>query len=250
MYKIGTIREWKTQNFHVIVDAVEETDLDLSWDEDGSTRKGLENGSLIAFCARARVFLRGMEIASDYLGGCIYKSLADFEDHRECAAYTRKLWRREGKFNIYRGPMRNGVVSNKDKLKARGFMTRERAERWARENAKEEYHITESAGCGSYFAGMVHEVIREARKELASLGEVKIRQVKEMKTWIDPEEYAVFQHVSDSRERQLEQWILNDEGLYNWARSERVDVDGSEDEEEDEKADSNSLWESEQEDKN
>lgn len=31
----------------------------------------------------------------------------------------------------------------------------------------------------------------------------------------------------------LEDWILNDEGLYNWARSERVDVDGdTEDEDE------------------
>jgi len=29
----------------------------------------------------------------------------------------------------------------------------------------------------------------------------------------------------------LEQWIMNDEGLYNWARSERVDVDGDEEDE-------------------
>jgi hypothetical protein len=37
--KIGTIREFKTQNFHVVVDAVEEFDLDLSGDEDGSTQR-------------------------------------------------------------------------------------------------------------------------------------------------------------------------------------------------------------------
>ena len=42
----------------------------------------------------------------------------------------------------------------------------------------------------------------------------------------------------------LEQWIMNDEGLYQWALSERVDVDGDEDEE-NEKEDSVSLWESE-----
>lgn len=29
----------------------------------------------------------------------------------------------------------------------------------------------------------------------------------------------------------LEQWILNDEGLYDWARSERVDTDGDEEDE-------------------
>jgi len=39
--KIGTIREFKTKHFHVVVDAVEEFDLDLSWDEDGQTREGL-----------------------------------------------------------------------------------------------------------------------------------------------------------------------------------------------------------------
>lgn len=53
--KIGTIREFKTDNFHVIVDAVEEYDLDLSWDETGETARGLDNGNLIAFCARAGV---------------------------------------------------------------------------------------------------------------------------------------------------------------------------------------------------
>jgi hypothetical protein len=176
MYKLGTIREFKTQNFHVIVDAVEEQNLDLSWDEDGSTREGLENGSLIAFCARARVFLRGLEVASDYLGGCIYKSLREFEDHRECGAYTRKLWKREGKFLIYRGPMRDGAVTKKDRLKARGFMTRERAEQWAKKHAKEPYHIVESAGCGSYFAGMVREVCKQARKEVSDHKDVRVRK--------------------------------------------------------------------------
>ena len=91
--KIGTIREFKTKNFHVVIDAVEEFDLDLSWDEDGSTREGLENGTLIAFCARARVFLRGSEIASDYLGGCIYKSLEDFADHKECGKQNAEFER-------------------------------------------------------------------------------------------------------------------------------------------------------------
>lgn len=174
MYKLGTIREWKTENFHVIIDAVEEECPDLSW-ADEETLHRLEIGSLVNFTARARVFLRGKEIASDYLGNCIYKSLDDFQDHKECAAETRKLWKRQGKFNILRGPMRDGVVTKQDYLKARGFMTRERAEQWARQNAKEEYHITESAGCGSYFSDMVRTVISEARKEVASIKDVRVR---------------------------------------------------------------------------
>jgi len=90
MYKIGVIREFKTQNFHVIIDAVEEDSPDLSFDETGKTQQDIENGSLILFCARVRCFFRGLEVASDYLGNCIYKSLEDFQDHKECAAQNRK----------------------------------------------------------------------------------------------------------------------------------------------------------------
>jgi hypothetical protein len=143
--KIGTIREFKTKNFHVVVDAVEEFDLDWSFDEDGQTRRDLENGSLIAFCARARVFLRGKEIASDYLGGCIYKSLEDFEDHLECGRENRARLKREGRYQIYRKarPYEH-CLSATDKLKKRGFATRERAEAWAKANAKEAYDIFET----------------------------------------------------------------------------------------------------------
>ncbi len=101
-YAIGIIREFKTQNFHVKVDAIAEDDLDISWDDSGETRRGLENGSLIAFCARARVYFRGLEVSSDYLGNCIYKSLEDFADHKECAKQNRDTLRREGRFQIYR----------------------------------------------------------------------------------------------------------------------------------------------------
>lgn len=166
---LGTIREFKTENFQVIVDAVEEFDLDLSWDEDGSQTRKIENGSLIAFCARARVFLNstGQELASDYLGNCIYESLEAFEDHRECGAANRKRWKQEGYFQIYRKarPV-ECCLSSKDKLKKRGFATRERAEAWAQANAREAYEIKETGQCGSYFAGMVSTVIDEARKEL------------------------------------------------------------------------------------
>lgn len=93
--KIGTIREFKTKHFHVVCDALEDFDLDLSWDEDGSTREGLESGELIAFCARVRVFCKGTEVGRDYLGGCIYPSLAAFMDHKECGKQNAKYERRE-----------------------------------------------------------------------------------------------------------------------------------------------------------
>jgi len=177
--KIGTIREFKTKNFHVVVDAVEEIDLDLSWDEDGSTREGLENGTLIAFCARARVFLRGKEIASDYLGGCIYKSLEDFADHKECGKQNRETLKREGHFQIYRKARPYpSCLSASDKLKKRGFSTRERAEAWAQANAKEAYEIFETGKCGSYFADMIATVCQEARKELQDLQHVRVRQTR------------------------------------------------------------------------
>ena len=88
---LGTIREFRTKNFHVVVDAVEEYDLDLSWDEDGETRKGLESGKYIAFCARVRVFFNGLEVGSDYLGNCIYESLEAFADHRAVGAENARL---------------------------------------------------------------------------------------------------------------------------------------------------------------
>jgi hypothetical protein len=177
MYKLGTIREFKTQNFHVLIDAVEEQDLDLSWDESGETRKGLEDGSLIAFCARARVFLRGLEVASDYLGGCVYKNLEEFENHRECGEENRKRWKREGYFQIYRKARpHEHCLSNSDKLKARGFANRERALAWAQSHTKEPFEIFETGRCGSYFADMVRTVCSEARKEVQGMKDVHIRQ--------------------------------------------------------------------------
>ncbi len=92
MTSIGTIREFHTRNFKVIVDAIIEHDLDISWDDTDETRKGLENGSLTAFCARVRVIHKptGSVLGSEFLGNCIYRDIADFQDHRECAKRTRE----------------------------------------------------------------------------------------------------------------------------------------------------------------
>lgn len=72
------IREFATARCHVIVDACPDDDLDLSWDDDGSTRKGLDSGEYIAFVARARCFVDGVEVGQHSLGACIYLSLQDF----------------------------------------------------------------------------------------------------------------------------------------------------------------------------
>lgn len=169
---LGTIREFETENFRIIVDALPEDDLDLSYDETGEVARKLESGLLVAFVARARVILKETdeELAADYLGGCVYEDLDAFQDHRECAAYTRKLVRQNGRFQIYRKarPYEN-CLSNSDKLKKRGFATRERAEAWAQANTKEPYEIFETGVCGSYFAGMVSEVIKQARQRFATV---------------------------------------------------------------------------------
>ena len=89
---LGIIREFKTRNFRVIVDAVEDYDVDLSFDDTGEVRAKLESGEYVCFTARARVIHNALgEVGTDYLGGCIYSSLDEFQDHRECAAQTRKL---------------------------------------------------------------------------------------------------------------------------------------------------------------
>jgi hypothetical protein len=129
MRKVGTIREFKTRNFRVIVDAVEDDDLDLSWDDTGEIREKLENGELMNFSVRARVFHKELgELSADYLGGCIYESPADFMDHMECAEQTRKL-REQGS----------------------------------------------DAVCGSYFADMVRQSVKDARKALIAAKGIKVR---------------------------------------------------------------------------
>jgi hypothetical protein len=78
------IREIKTKDFTIRVTAEEEYTLDLSFDEDGSIEKLIEAGELGVFCAKAECFFKGVSISTDYLGQCIYKSVAEFQDHKGC----------------------------------------------------------------------------------------------------------------------------------------------------------------------
>ena len=98
---LGTIRRFETPNFSVIVDAVEDYDVDLSWDDTGAVRAKLESGEYVCFTARARVYYKGRELADDYLGGgCIYASIEEFQDHRECAAQQRAERAKAGRENV------------------------------------------------------------------------------------------------------------------------------------------------------
>ncbi len=88
---LGTLRTFKTAQFTVIVDALEDYDPDLSWDDTGEVRAGLESGKFTCFTVRARVIHKTLgEVAADYLGGCIHETLEAFMDHKECAAQNRE----------------------------------------------------------------------------------------------------------------------------------------------------------------
>jgi hypothetical protein len=179
---IGNIRKFQTQNFSVSVDAEYDWDTDLSFDDSGEVQRKLESGDLISFQVAVTVTHNetGLELGADYLCGCIYESIEAFQDHREAAKHTRRLVRRNGRFQIYRKDRKYpSCLTRADKLRKRGFATRERAEQWARDNVKVSWEVFEYGICGSYFADMIHTAITEARKNYrkytAQLAETRLR---------------------------------------------------------------------------
>jgi hypothetical protein len=109
---IGVIREFKTAQFRVVVDAIEEESPDLSW-ADAETLTKISNGEYVLFCARARVFHKTLgELSADYLGGCVYSSLAAFMDHKECGKQNREYAARgdAGRCGSYFAEMVNTVI--------------------------------------------------------------------------------------------------------------------------------------------
>lgn len=176
-YHFGNIRTFETRNFRVSVDAYEDEDTDLSFDETGRVCEQLKRGELIAFSVDVTVTHKptGIELGTDSLGGCIYKSIEEFQDHRKCGVQRRRI-RRNGRFQIYRKARKHEcVLSRADKLRKRGFATRERAEQWAQVNAREPWEVFEIGRCGSYFADMVHSAIAEARKRVGAVGGIRLR---------------------------------------------------------------------------
>ncbi len=114
MHTLATIRRWKLKRFTVVVTAHEETDLDLSWDDDGATQRGLRSGEFVAFCVKAAVYLDGNEIANDYLGNCVYRSFAEFMDHAKCAEQNREYARKgeAGRCGSYFADMVHNVIAD------------------------------------------------------------------------------------------------------------------------------------------
>jgi hypothetical protein len=118
---IGTIREFRTKHFRVIVDADFDHDIDLSWDEDGRTARALDSGEPIHFQVEARVILKdtGQELGHDALGGCIRESIEAFADHRACGKQNRK-WARQGKDgrcgSYFSGPIGEAIAEARKNL--------------------------------------------------------------------------------------------------------------------------------------
>ena len=81
MNALENIYTFKTRNFKVTVDAMEEPYPDFSFDETGETKMMIEKGDWICFAAKATLSFRGMEIANDFLGQCFYENTRDFRDH-------------------------------------------------------------------------------------------------------------------------------------------------------------------------
>ena len=71
-----------TGEFTVVVDAIDEDYPDLSWDQTGEVREKINSGEYVVFCARARLLWNGIELATDYLGDCIYSNPKEFVNHR------------------------------------------------------------------------------------------------------------------------------------------------------------------------
>lgn len=117
---IGTIRTFTTPNFRVIVDALPE-DMPVDVDDDGETARAVDAGEFEHFVARVRVIHRptGAELASDYLGGCIYRRIEDFEDHREVGRYNRELAAKGERArcgSYFAGMVRQAIADARDAL--------------------------------------------------------------------------------------------------------------------------------------
>lgn len=119
-YELGTMRTFTTQNFMVIADAIEEDSPDFSFDETGETQRKVCTGELLCFAARVRVLFHGHEIGSDYLGNCIYRSLDEFMDHKECGKQNRE-WKAQGKHgrcgSYFHDMIREAIASARKELR-------------------------------------------------------------------------------------------------------------------------------------
>jgi len=113
-YTLGTMRTFKTKNFTVIADAIEENDPDFSFDDTGETQDKVNSGEWMCFTARVRVLLHGREMSADYLGNCIYASLGAFMDHKECGKQNKEYAAqgKEGRCRSYFSDMIHTAIAS------------------------------------------------------------------------------------------------------------------------------------------
>lgn len=81
MNTLENIYTFKTLNFTIRVDAVEETNPDFSFDDSDDTLDKIVSGEFTCFAVRASVSFRGSVVGTDYIGNCIYQNFRDFRDH-------------------------------------------------------------------------------------------------------------------------------------------------------------------------
>ena len=81
MQTLENIYTFKTRNFTIRVDAMEEINPDFSFDDTGETQEKIKSGEWLCFCVRASLSFRNSNISEDYLGNCIHANFRDFRDH-------------------------------------------------------------------------------------------------------------------------------------------------------------------------
>jgi hypothetical protein len=75
------------------------------------------------------------------------------------------------------------------------------------------------------FGNKIFKEEKEVVKENKELGSTTIEDfIEENKSEIEAAIKRVWKNADNLDNEDIEQWILNDEGLYNWARSEGVDI--------------------------
>jgi hypothetical protein len=110
MRKLETIWEFKTKNFRIEAESVEDYDVDLSFDETGEVRRKLENGDFVSFGVVVTVYANGSEMGESSLWGCIYEDFKSFVDHRGLRAQERKLQKERNQPNLRIGSYFSGMV--------------------------------------------------------------------------------------------------------------------------------------------
>lgn len=106
------IWEFRTKQFAVIFSVCPDEDLDLSWDEDGETARGLDSGLYVAFVARVQVIhmASGIVLGSDHLGNCVYESARAFMNHRGIKHHRPYPGAEEGLCGSYFTDMVRGAI--------------------------------------------------------------------------------------------------------------------------------------------